>query len=338
MSGIPVFLASDDKYAPFVATTMASILSNTKSFINFYILDDNITDKNKRKIKKISRIFKNFSIEYIQVDTERHFESLPSLPYISKSMYSRIMIPILKPDLGKIIYSDIDVAFTDDIKKLYETDIENHTIGAVPMYRKSKTEVAAAVRLDINIDHLFMSGLLIIDIKKWNDNNDTKKILKLAKVLAQDKKLLLPDQDTLNKFFDGDFFRIDNTWCVIHKNLQISVLDPEEIKGIVDNQKIAHFAGGDRYKPWNNKGIEGSEYFWKYVPYTAFKRDIERINREFNKPVKPVRPKHYRRKYLNMIIKLIVSKRKYRKLKRDPALFFGDSKNAFIKFLGRLYL
>ena len=35
---IPVFFVADDNYAPFVATTMASVLKNTKSFIEFYVI------------------------------------------------------------------------------------------------------------------------------------------------------------------------------------------------------------------------------------------------------------------------------------------------------------
>ena len=39
MYRIPIFLSSDNNYAPFVATTIASVCDNTKSFCDFYILD-----------------------------------------------------------------------------------------------------------------------------------------------------------------------------------------------------------------------------------------------------------------------------------------------------------
>ena len=35
--GIPIFLASNDLYAPFVATTIASIMDHTKARVDFYI-------------------------------------------------------------------------------------------------------------------------------------------------------------------------------------------------------------------------------------------------------------------------------------------------------------
>ena len=60
---IPVFLASDENYAPFLCTTMYSILENTKSNIDFYILDGGIKDESKKLIEKSLREFNNYSIK-----------------------------------------------------------------------------------------------------------------------------------------------------------------------------------------------------------------------------------------------------------------------------------
>lgn len=60
MYRIPIFLSSDNNYAPFVATTIASICDNTKSFCDFYILDGGIEEENKEKfvsLKLYSIIF-----------------------------------------------------------------------------------------------------------------------------------------------------------------------------------------------------------------------------------------------------------------------------------------
>ena len=42
-------------------------------------------------------------------------------------------------------------------------------------------------------------------------------------------------------------------------------------------------------------------------------------------------------KFLRMVIKLLVSKKVYKKLKQDPVSFFKDSKSSLIKFLGSYY-
>ena len=44
---IPIFLASDENYAPFLCTTLFSILKHTESFIEFYVLDGGIENKSK---------------------------------------------------------------------------------------------------------------------------------------------------------------------------------------------------------------------------------------------------------------------------------------------------
>lgn len=45
----------------------------------------------------------------------------------------------------------------------------------------------------------------------------------------------------------------------------------------------------------------------------------------------------HRKRFIRIIIKLLVNKQRYKKFKRDPGRFFGDSKSSVIKYLGRLY-
>ena len=45
----------------------------------------------------------------------------------------------------------------------------------------------------------------------------------------------------------------------------------------------------------------------------------------------------HRKRFIRIIIKLLVNKQRYKKFKRDPSRFFGDSKSSVIKYLGRLY-
>lgn len=45
-----------------------------------------------------------------------------------------------------------------------------------------------------------------------------------------------------------------------------------------------------------------------------------------------------RQKYIRMLIKMLVTQRMYRKLKRNPKAFFADSKSKFIRVLGKYYI
>lgn len=273
MPHIPVFLASNDKFAPFVATTIASICANTYDFIDFYILDSGISKHNRQKICDTKQFFDNFSIKFIKVDCDKKFAHLPKLKHISRDMYSRFLIPEILPDCEKVIYSDIDVAFVGDISELYNEDLDNKVIGAVPNYVANLEKIKVNLHLSLKANP-FCSGLLLINCKQWNQNQIFSKIIK------QDlKKYILtsPDQDLLNIIFAEDYLHLDLKYCQIPKHLHY----PNNIE-----DGIVHFAGGGLSKPWNNKNIPGAEYFWQYVPFTSFADEIEEIYQSFTRKKK----------------------------------------------------
>ena len=281
---IPVFLTSGDEFSPFVATTMASILKNTKSFIHFYILDCGISENNKQKIINTHNFFNNFSIEFIPINVDEYFSSLPELKFIPRNAYVRFLIPLLKPNLKKVIYSDIDVTFVGDIKNLYNISLEGYAMGAVESYRHKECgnayiEVKEWLKIDTNAK-LFISGLLLIDVEKWKADCTTEKLIKLAKELNKNNKLVTLDQDVLNKYFESNYLPLDKKYCIIPKALKLN-FSTGEIKEIEKDVVIYHFTGGGAFKPWNNKNIEGARYFWKYVKYTDFRKDIKNIYQKF---------------------------------------------------------
>ena len=270
MQHIPVFLASNDKFAPFVATTIASICANTYDFIDFYILDSGISKHNRQKICDTKQFFDNFSIKFIKVDCDKKFAHLPKLKHISRDMYSRFLIPEILPDCEKVIYSDIDVAFVGDISELYNEDLDNKVIGAVPCYNSDKI-----------IHNQFCSALLLLNCKKLNEQNFKKHISDTATELLQNKSLRLPDQDILNRLYSHNYLELELKYGIISKYLNSN--NKFELN---KNWIILHFPGGGLNKPWNNKNIPGAEYFWQYVPFTSFSEEIEEIYQSFTRKKK----------------------------------------------------
>lgn len=270
---IPVFLASNDKFAPFVATTMASILANTREFIDFYVLDSGISKKNRQKIRDTRQYFDNFDVRFVPVDCDKEFGDLPQLKHISRDMYSRFLIPDILPDCEKVIYSDVDVAFVDDIKKLYMEDLGDKIIGAVPNYVADAVEIKKRLQLN-GSDVPFMSGLLLINCRQWKQQHIIKDIFPAAK--KTQKYLLSPDQDILNIVFAQNYFKLDKKYCIIPKHIS-----GFERYGKFESIIILHYAGVKMSKPWNNPDILGGEAFWKYVALTAFEEDIKNICRRY---------------------------------------------------------
>ena len=268
-TNIPIFLASNDNYAPFVATTMASICYNTKSFIEFYILDGGITNFRKKQIEKLKEKFNNFSIEFIKVDFEKYFNNFKIANYWSLDMYSRFLIPLIKMNINKAIYIDVDVIVLDDIKKLYQEKLDNYALAAIPEITNMKVLNKRKKLLNMNDNSIyFNSGVLLIDCKKWRVDNIFNKILDIENCL--NGRLSCPDQDLLNKFFDNNYKRLSVRYNLLNGyiHFQNNIID------ILTNTIIRHFEGG--IKPWmsnvNEFGdkIKYFEEFWFFAKMTPF--------------------------------------------------------------------
>ena len=74
MSSVNVCLSFDDNYAKFGCTVMNSILINTNSTVNFYILHDGLEKKTIEKLNGFSSSFDKCVVNY--VDVSEFFENI----------------------------------------------------------------------------------------------------------------------------------------------------------------------------------------------------------------------------------------------------------------------
>lgn len=280
-NNIPIFLASNNKYAPFVATTVASVCYNTKSFCEFYVLDSGISNLNKKRIERLKEKFNNFSIEYLDIDLSK-FSGFKLLDHISLDAYSRFFIPILKPKLNKVIYLDVDVSVLGDIKELYDINLEDYYLGAVSEYCFIKQQRILAKRLDIKYSdkkQFFNSGILLINSKKWRENNITQKLFKIQN--KYNGVLEWGDQDVLIKQFYEDYLVLDTkfnllTGQITYKNNDFSKKVGKMVDNAIKNPIIRHFETPG--KPWlTNKNfydvnidLQNFEDFWFFAKMTDF--------------------------------------------------------------------
>ena len=125
---IAVFYEGQDDLIDILAVSMASVCYNTKSFVDFYILDCGICDFNKKQLELLKEKFANFSIEYIPIDLKQ-FEGLKGWRGFL-DCYSRLQIPELKKKLNRAIYLDSDVIALGDVKLLWKENLDGHAVGA----------------------------------------------------------------------------------------------------------------------------------------------------------------------------------------------------------------
>jgi lipopolysaccharide biosynthesis glycosyltransferase len=250
-----IFFAANDSYAQHLGVAMTSIVKNTFSCdeVCFYILDGGISDNNKMKIKRLEN--NRVIIEYLPVD-DKLFSDLPiwlsnttnntvKCKHVSIQTYYRYLIPKLKPELEKVIYLDCDLVIHAPLNELWNADIGDNYIGAVEdMYMHTKES------MKIKVDPIFNAGVLLINNKKWIENNICDLLFENTRRLSD--KIVYVDQDILNYTFNGNVY-----WLEPKYNLQQnawydgvwSLYDDEQINYAKARPVVAHFNGP--YKPWN---------------------------------------------------------------------------------------
>lgn len=273
MKSIPIFLSSDNNYAPFVATTIASICDNTKSFCDFYILDGGIEEKNKEKICKLKEQFNNFSIEFIKIDLEKEFSSIHyenCCKHVSLSTYNRFLIPKLKPELKRILYLDVDIIVLGDISELYNQNLEGCMLGAVPEQISEKEIVVYKKILKLSKNHnYFNAGILLIDLEQWISKDIMSKLFKIE--IKRREDLLHADQDVLNICFNDKYKVLDFKYNYeTNNNRELEQNRPDIV--------IRHFNTG--IKPWDilptikTNLINNIDDFYYYLSKTLFNDSV----------------------------------------------------------------
>ena len=200
-----------------------------------------------------------FTVEFIRVDPKEYFTGRP--PY-GLMAYARILLPdILKAD--RVLYIDTDIIVMDDLSDFFGSILHN-CIGVVKTGIAGKSNCYSYLKergFDYYDDY-FNSGVILINCKKWRDENCTARLLRLGTL--ENWKFPTHDQTLLNAFFKGKFDALDKKY----NYLCWSSATGSAIDEVVQNVMI-HFIG--RPKPWEF----GGRLCFSYAIYIKLKRRME---------------------------------------------------------------
>ena len=251
---IHVCFASDNNYAFLCGAAIASILKNAdkNDFINVYILNNNISEKNKKKLLTLENLHDS-KINFVQVENSSIFDNafcLKNKGYLSKSAYLRFLIPSAFKNLDKIIYFDCDIIATSSLSEFFNTDISDYYAAMI----KDTSCEENQKRLNFKANETYYnSGVLLINLKKWKDDNIEQKLINHL----QDG---LDDQDIINIVLKNHIKEVDETWNYQKK--------AKNYAG-TDLPKIIHFITA--FKPYftGSKESFNKQYFLA-IKNTAF--------------------------------------------------------------------
>lgn len=200
-----ICLACDNRYAMPTAITIASILqsSNPEDQLHFYILERDVSDANKQKILNLKKQIKNCNIEFIKFD-EKNRQILNELPFTEEQKqkwdvmtYARLFIPELIPNVDKIFYLDSDIIVKRSLKFFWEIDLKDNFFAAV--HDSSCGNMVKNIEAIDGKKYIYCNaGVMLINCKKWKNENFTQTLIKNVFDLKKQNKLDYLDQDVLN--------------------------------------------------------------------------------------------------------------------------------------------
>lgn len=268
LNTIPIFFTVDDKYVPFLAVALQSLIENSseKNYYLIKILYTSITEENQEKIKKYEK--ENVNIEFVDLNyyINKIKNKLYTRDYYSVTTYFRLFIPNLYPQYNKALYLDCDIVLLADVAKLYNIDMGENLVAAAPDDVIQKIEVfqeyAEKVVGVADYRNYFNAGVLLMNLDELRKFDFQEKFLySLEKI----KFAVAQDQDYLNRLCKGRVKIISNVW------------DKMPISNDTDTNDLKLIHYNLAFKPWHFEDILYKEYFWEYAKKTEFFDEIIKI-------------------------------------------------------------
>lgn len=254
---IDIVYSSDDKYVRHLYVSLSSLLESNKEVeeLNIYIIDNKISEANRQLLKKLvgdnQRNLRFLSFKEIE-------DSLDgvSLWGGSLSTYARLFLAHYLA-VDKVLYLDADSVIIDNLSPLFELDLNEYYFAAVqdvvgPVYRKQVGIIGSEKYIN--------SGLILINLKKWREDNIEKRFLEFIKMFNGNVPCC--DQGTLNGVCKGKILFLPPKYNLMTPMLTFNAYEIKKFYEIpeyysqeaLDEARahpiFIHYVGGFYVRPW----------------------------------------------------------------------------------------
>lgn len=251
---LPIFISCDENYAAHLATTAISTIINCKEpeKLKFVIGDAGLKADTKSTL--ISMIEKNGShVTFVYLDDSK-FDGLKIKRY-GKSIYFRFYLDELLGDEELVLCLDCDTVVVGDLLDIRrETSGERFTLAAVENIGRSPYS-----RLGLNKGDYFNCGLMLINMKQWQEEEIGKRGLEF--LLSHPELCTHNEQCAINKVTQGEWYRLPLTWNaqrpaykILEKRMDEQHRDKDEFLKSIQEPIMVHYMGKNS-KPWDTHSL-----------------------------------------------------------------------------------
>lgn len=266
---VNVFFASDERYLPYLSVALVSLSEHASDeyIYNIKILSEGFSDESLDATRAVLK--ENIKVEAFDVSekiesVKAHLE-LRLRDYYSVSIYYRMFIPSMFPELERAVYLDSDIVLLDDVARLYFTDIGKSLVGAVT----DESVVGVPVFCDYvkrqigigSAEEYFNSGVLLMNLSEMREAAVEKTFLYLLR--TYNFNTVAPDQDYLNLLCRGKVYYFDGGW------------NKHAIPGSTIPEGELHLLHFNMFnKPWHYYDVPYESEFWRFAEKSPFAKEL----------------------------------------------------------------
>ena len=213
------------RYAKFAGTAMFSLFNNTDSEVTVHLIhDETLTEENRDKFSYVAGHFGqhvNFynAAELCPDKIKEYAGYVPSIQNsrVSIGAFYRLLLPkIIPANIDRIIYFDADVIVNLDIKDLWQVELGDKPLAAVPesvasaeLFKASKgygSEKYLITAGFVKFEDYFNSGVMLLNLNYMRQNDEL--LTSGVQFRGTHTQCSAFDQDILNYLFSKDYLKL----------------------------------------------------------------------------------------------------------------------------------
>lgn len=271
--------ASLDQVAVVIASILASSAEPTT--LRFFIILDGSADVAKQKIAAWAIKPPHLTL----LPVENPFPPRTRPAHVSTAALLRTQLPVLLPQLERVLYLDADIIVRRDIAELYRSDLSGLPMGGVAdlgmsmLLRRESIQHGTRLRryferlgIDPRTSLYVNSGVLVMDLAALRRIGFSDE----ARVFAKTRglELITMDQCLINTILTGRIAALDPRWNACGNLMghprHYHYVARRHQPGLALQQSdpwLIHYTGPD--KPWNSGAAWRRDDWWQHAARTG---------------------------------------------------------------------
>ncbi|MCR4900869.1 MAG: glycosyltransferase family 8 protein [Treponema sp.] len=290
---IAVVFSSDDRYVYILSVALQSLIDKTSTSWNYdiCIISDGIQNKKKEILRLICSGRHNVSLRFIEISHLLDCFTLNTFnKRLSRTTFGRLYIPELFSEYSKVLSLDGDIIIKKDISELYNTEIDNYYLAAIPdigvlqlfKYRKADFDYLKSIGFS-DMDKYFNAGVILFNINEIKRNYSVAKMVEMVTV----NKFHFDEQDAFNCYAKNHVKFLKLNWNMFWQENDVDqniLMLSSEYREAYNTPYILHYTGGILPTSFNNSRFASD--FWKVAQKTPCYESVLNIAiNNYNKPV-----------------------------------------------------